>query len=374
MSNQHYWPSMTDYQEALQSPKHAFTSSQLRSGAVMENKLGLPRPICGTFASVYQLSSGSRSWAVKCFLRNTSDLHERYAKISKHLRQHLHLKYFVEFEYLEKEIRVRGELFPLVKMEWIDATQLNTFVEENLSKPRVLEQLSTQWDRLLSDLNQAKIAHGDLQHGNVLVRPNGDIRLIDYDGMWVPALEGQGSNETGHPDFQNPRRTQRDFDLDTDKFSAAVIQIAITALRLNPSLWQKYNNGDNLLFRRGDFMKSGSSLLFSDLRALRNSKINQQLDFIIDICQRRRRASNNGNRQARRGRAGNGSHVLRNEPASHPGSWINDHVGMDDEAATSQVRGPRSHTPSARGSAAPAPPPERDRGGLVRAIGRFFRS
>jgi hypothetical protein len=75
MSKPQYWPSMTDYQEALQSPKQAFSSLQLRSGAVVENKLGLPRPICGTFASVYELGSGSRRWAVKCFLRNTPDLH-----------------------------------------------------------------------------------------------------------------------------------------------------------------------------------------------------------------------------------------------------------------------------------------------------------
>ncbi len=335
MSNRRYWPSMTDYQEALQSPSLAFSSSELRLGAVVENKLGLPRPICGTFASVYELVNGRRRWAVKCFLRNTPDLHERYVKISDHLRKYRRLGYFVAFEYQEKAIRVRGELFPLVKMEWIEARQLNAFVEENLSSPRVLAKLSKHWDKLVADLRSANIAHGDLQHGNVLVRSSGDIRLIDYDGMWVPALKGQGSNETGHPDFQNPRRTQRDFHSDIDEFSAAIIQIAITALRRDKSLWKKYNNGDNLLFRRGDFLNTRNSPLIRDLRAMDDDEIRDKLDFIINTCTSGKRASRS---RSRRGKAtGDKQRVMKasittgaprkkDVPASNPGSWLSDHV------------------------------------------------
>ena len=336
MSGSHYWPSMTDYQEALQSPSLAFSSSELRKGAPVENKLGLPRPICGTFASVYELVNGHRRWAVKCFLRNTPDLHERYVKISDHLRKCRRLGYFVAFEYLEKEMRVRGELFPLVKMEWIEACQLNTFVEENLSSPRVLAKLCEHWDKLVADLRSANIAHGDLQHGNVLVRSNGDIRLIDYDGMWVPALEGQGSNEVGHPDFQNPRRTQRDFHLDIDEFSATVIQIAITALRRDKSLWEKYNNGDNLLFRRRDFLDTQNSPLITDLRAMDDDGIRDKLDFVINACTRGKRASRNGKRaserRTRQSKAtGDKQGVVESPrkegvPASNSGSWLSDHV------------------------------------------------
>lgn len=281
MANSHYWPSMTDYQEALQSPSIAFTSTKLRSGTAVENNLGLPRPICGTFASVYELVDGRRRWAVKCFLRNTPDLHERYSKISDHLRKCKRLEYFVAFEYQQEAIRVRGELFPLVKMDWIEASQLNTYIEENLFKPSAMAKLGKRWRRLVGDLKSADIAHGDLQHGNVLVRPNGDIRLIDYDGMWVPTLEGEVANETGHPDFQDPRRTQKDFNADIDEFSDAVIHIAIGALRREPTLWEKYNNGDNLLFRRDDFLNPESSSLITDLQALGDQEINEKLEFVM---------------------------------------------------------------------------------------------
>ena len=128
MSATSFWPSMVDYQEAIQSPVSAFESSELRRGTPVANKLGMPRPICGTFASVYELGSGRRRWAVKCFLRNTPDLHRRYARISDHLKKCRRLKYFATFEYQEKGIRVRGQFFPLVKMEWVEGRPLNTYI------------------------------------------------------------------------------------------------------------------------------------------------------------------------------------------------------------------------------------------------------
>ena len=330
-----YWPSMTDYQEALQSPALAFTCTELKWGTAVQNKLGLPRPICGTFASVYELVNGRRRWAVKCFLRNIPDLHERYARISEHLKKCRRLRYFVTFEYQDGAIRVRGELFPLVKMEWVEGLQLNTFVEENLSRPRALAKLRKRWDTLLADLRSAHIAHGDLQHGNVLVRPNGDLRLIDYDGMWVPTLESEQSNETGHPDFQNPGRTHRDFHSGIDEFSAAVIQIALSALRRERSLWEKYNNGDNLLFRRRDFLDPEGSPLIADLRALDDDEIRERLDFVINACTRAKQGP--GSRAARgkpagkkrgAGKASPGTEGPRRADSRAPvrASWLSDHV------------------------------------------------
>ncbi len=319
MSGSSYWPSMVDYQEALQSPRLAFTSSELRAGTPVANQLGLPRPICGTFASVYELVSGRRRWAAKCFLRNTPNLHQRYAKISDHLRNYRRLQYFVTFEYQEEGILVRGKSFPLVKMEWVEGCQLNTFIEQNLSRPRMLRKLKKRWSNLLTDLRSSHIAHGDLQHGNVIVRPNADLRLIDYDGMWVPTLDGEESNETGHPDYQNPGRTQKDFHAGIDEFSGTVIQIAICALGQERSLWEKYNNGDNILFRRQDFLSPRSSPLIADLRALGDHEIREKLEFVTEACARPKRGS--GGRAPRRKATGKAD-----PPASTPASWLSDYV------------------------------------------------
>jgi serine/threonine protein kinase len=274
---------MTDYQEAVQVPSAAFSGPELQRGVPVMNKLGLPRPICGQFASVYELEHAGNRWAVKCFLRNIPDLHSRYARISQHLSA-CSLPYFVTFEYQQKGIRVRGNPYPLVKMEWVEGLGLNHFIERNLSNANVMAALEQDWLKLLEDLQAVNVAHGDLQHGNVLVTADGSLRLIDYDGMWVPKLKGQKSNEVGHPDYQSPLRTERDFHADIDGFAGDVIHVAIRALAAQPQLWAKYNNGDNLLFRRQDFVNPGSSPLFAEVRALGDDEIAEKVDDLIRAC------------------------------------------------------------------------------------------
>ncbi len=363
MSQSSYWPSMVDYQEAVQSPDRAFASWELRPCTAVADRLGLPRPICGTFASVYELASGRRRWAVKCFLRNIPDLHQRYAKISDHLKKCRRLGYFVTFEYQEEGIRVRGQWFPLLKMEWVEGVQLNTFVERNLLRPRVLKKLKKSWVKLLADLRSADIAHGDLQHGNVLVRPNGELRLIDYDGMWVPRLAGEKSNETGHPNFQNPARTQQDFHAGIDEFSDAVIQIAISALAKERNLWDKYNNGDNLLFRRQDFLDPEGSPLIADLRALREPESREKLEFVVKACARHGKAPAKKPGAAKK-RPRTAEPRKPDPPASAPASWLSDYVeeyGAAAEPASSTQTAPPHGAPAAA-SAAPAG------GGLLRSL------
>jgi hypothetical protein len=274
---------MTDYQEAVQAPSACFADPELKGGTPVLNKLGLPRPICGQFASVYELQNGSARWAVKCFLRNIPDLHSRYAKIAAHLEK-CGLPYFVTFEYLQKGVRVQGKFFPIVKMEWVEGFTLNEYVEMTLSDRNALRDLEERWLTLLGDLRSVRVGHGDLQHGNVLVDEDGNLRLIDYDGMWVPKLKGHKSNETGHPDFQSPLRTERDFNGEIDQFAGDVIHVAIRALARDPKLWQRYNNGDNLLFRRQDYLDPFESTLIADVKSMGDDEIRAKLGDLIEAC------------------------------------------------------------------------------------------
>lgn len=345
MSTPKYWPSMSDYQEAVQAPKLCFTDGNLASAAPVMNKLGLPRPICGQFASVYELEQGGHRWGVKCFLRNIPDQHSRYAKISAHIGKQSH-PYFMVFEYQQKGIRVRGQLFPIVKMDWIEGLALNNFIENNLSNKTALEELEARWVTLLEDLQSVQIAHGDLQHGNVLVADDGTLRLIDYDGMWVPKLKGQQSHETGHPNFQSPLRTGKDFDLSIDQFAGELIQIAIRAVGQKPDLWKKYNNGDNLLFKQQDFMDTNGSTLFGDLRALGDPEIDGRLDGLIAAC----------GGKARRGasRFFKPKRAKKAAPPSDPaasGGWKKPAAPPPPKAKPQPVAAPRAAAP------AKAPPP-----------------
>ena len=179
---------------------------------------------------------------------------------------------------------IRGHYFPIVRMEWVNGLPLNHFIEKNLSKRSVLERLEQDWATLLSDLRSVEVAHADLQYSNVLVMPDGKMRLIDYDGMWVPQLDGEGSHEVGHPDYQNPLRTGQDFHSELDDFAGDVIQIALRALSRKPKLWEKYNTGENMLFRRSDYLDPPNAELFDDLRELGDDEINEWLDGLIDAC------------------------------------------------------------------------------------------
>lgn len=153
-------------------------------------------------------------------------------------------------------------------MEWIDGIPLDVFIVKHLNDSTRLEQLAQAWMSMMAELKQGHVVHGDLQHGNILVGKDGRLRLIDYDGMFVPALRGLVSNEEGHRNYQHPQRTGRHFGPGIDSFSAWVIFISISALAVDPTLWKSLNGGDEcLLFRRADFENPGRSKVLQAMEA-----------------------------------------------------------------------------------------------------------
>src|SRR5262249_39290963 len=116
------------------------------------------------------------------------------------------------------------------------------------------------------------VAHCDLQHGNVLLVPGSKaaslaVKLVDYDGMFVPALAGSKSGEVGHPAFQHPQRLREGtYNLEVDRFPLLLVATALRGLMVGGrKLWERYDNGDNLLFREADLRAPGESALFREL-------------------------------------------------------------------------------------------------------------
>jgi hypothetical protein len=271
------WPVSQDYNEAIQDPGASFGDPGLRDAVPVTNPLGLPVPCSGSFADVYHLRHpAGGSWAVKCFTRPVADRQERYHEISSHLRR-ARLPFTIDFTYLEEGIRVHGRWYPVVKMQWVEGLLLNQFVRDSLTKPAQLESLLKRWERMARRLREADVAHGDLQHGNVLLVPGSRttslaLKLIDYDGMFVPALAGRPAAEAGHPAYQHPQRLREaTSDPDVDRVPLLVIATALRGLIVaGPSLWQRYDNGDNLLFREADLRAPGQSALFRQLWRLQD--------------------------------------------------------------------------------------------------------
>jgi hypothetical protein len=259
------WPTPQEYNEAIQHPGLCFEDVELRSGMPDLTPLGLPRPITGNFASVYRVRA-SGDWAVRCFFREFADSGERYAAISAHLAA-ARLPHMVGFEYLQRGIRVGGTWFPVLKMQWVEGALLGDFVAQHRHDAAVIRDLANRWLEMLNRLEGRSIAHGDLQHGNVLV-VGGTLRLVDYDGMYVPALGGRISHELGHPNYQHPLRTGIHFGAGLDRFSGWIIYLSLLALQRSPDLWDDLSAGDEcLLFRRFDFEAPDRSATIARLRA-----------------------------------------------------------------------------------------------------------
>jgi len=273
------WPDLTEYHEAVQHPPKAFADPGLKAVTLELDRFGMPKPATGGNAVVYKanepggLLTFKKTWAIRCFLRPISDHAERYEAISKHLRK-VRLPYDVNFQFLKQGIQIRSNWFPIVKMQWAKGDLLHSHIEKHLGYPAVLAALRAKWAILVRHLEAAQVAHGDLQHGNILVR-GGSIQLVDYDGMWVPALSGRHATEIGHRAYQHPERSGQDYGQEIDRFSALVIYLSLAALERDVTLWERFHTGDNLIFVREDFQQSGRSAIWQQLRRIGSREIDQ---------------------------------------------------------------------------------------------------
>jgi hypothetical protein len=286
------WPMPQDFNEAVQNPATAFADADLKAGQAVVGPTGLPLPRSGNFADVYQIRTGGRDWALKCFTRPVTGLGERYQKVEEALRK-AGLPFTVGFAFLDEGIRVRGGWQPAVKMEWVDGLQLHQVVRDQAGNPKVLDALCQMWARLCKRLREAGIAHADLQHGNVLLvagaRPGSyGLKLIDYDGMYVPALANSPSGESGHANYQHPARAARQvYSPDLDRFPHLVIATALKGLaEIGPQLWERYDTGDNVLFTHEDFINPAGSGLMKELWYSNNPGLQALVGRLAIACGR----------------------------------------------------------------------------------------
>jgi predicted Ser/Thr protein kinase len=268
------WPTPQDYNETVQNPAQCFADEQLRSASAEVNLLGLPKARTGSFASVYKFSDGRKNWAVRCFLRETHDS-ARYEKLSAFLTN-CDLPHLVPFVYLQNGIKLNGVWYPMLKMEWADGETLDNYVRKNRTNTALIAQLGDKFAEMTKELKDLGMAHGDLQHGNIIVSAQNQLQLVDYDGLFVPPLAGMQSHELGHPNYQHPGRDARHFHKDLDNFSNWVIAASLGILAIDPSIGSEGHlscGDDALLFRRSDFARPQQSPAFYALEKHESAEV-----------------------------------------------------------------------------------------------------
>lgn len=262
------WPSRDDYQIAVRQPQRHIKDRRLHRTQVETGVLGMPFPRSGNFGAVYKFSSSREAYALKVFDKAQKDRQLRYKLIDEHLKRQPACANLLSFSYDEEGILVNGRWYPALVMDWAVGQTLDLFIAKSLQGADHLAngRLCRAWVDLVLGLRQRRVAHGDLQHGNILVMADGTFRLVDYDGMFVPAMrqEGLTAAEIGLPAYQHPKRHRGYFDERLDDFSALVILLSLACV--DRARWQAYHNDDNtLLVAEADLLRPEHSALLGAL-------------------------------------------------------------------------------------------------------------
>ncbi|MBK8807209.1 MAG: hypothetical protein IPO21_11420 [Bacteroidales bacterium] len=234
---------------------------------------------------VFQFEKKSTKWAFRVWHIYLQNLKVRFQKISQYLIKQK-LSYFADFIYDENGLLVNGTLVDTIRMVWLDGLLLKDFLQLNLLNKQKLLDLAKSFLEMCSELHKNKISHGDLQHGNIIIDNNGKIKLIDYDSICIPDIEGEDELVTGLKGYQHPTRlnSKNCASLKADYFSELVIYLSIIALAENPLLWNDYyvEESEVLLFDDADFTNLSQSNIYKSLISHSSNEIKVLLEILID--------------------------------------------------------------------------------------------
>ena len=266
------YPLISEYIEAIKAAEDNF--EELTNLKPVLGDDGQPVMTSGNFAVVFKMEDmkTGKFYALKCFTKEQEGRAEAYHQIADALKD-VDSPYLVSLRYLDKELFVDTEQtseteFPVLLMDWVEGKTLDKYLRENLDDKYALEMLAYRFSQLAQWLIPQPFAHGDLKPDNILVREDGTLVLVDYDGMYVPAMKGQKARELGSPDFRHPLRTENDFDEHIDDFSLVSILLSVKAVSLLPELLEQYGAKDRLLFSEKDYRNLSESRVLEALRPL----------------------------------------------------------------------------------------------------------
>ena len=254
--------SIEDYSAAIVVSKMVIAPELQGGSPVMKN--GRLLRYAGGFCVVYPYQTARRKYAVRCW-HTPVDTVQQYLKTIAGRIKGFDLPYFVDYKYCENGILTAKGPQPVVVMDWVDARPMKKYIADNLSRPSVLESLAQSFLMMTEDLHEQGISHGDLQHGNILVRPDGSLVLVDYDSLYVLGMDGIPDDIKGLQGYQHPARIRQRYRTSySDFFSELVIYTSIRTLARHPGLWCKYNLADTetMLFTEKDIQSGGSSEIF----------------------------------------------------------------------------------------------------------------
>ena len=279
------YPLISEYVRAIQDASNNL--DELAHLVPVLDDHGEPYRSSGAFAVVFKMKNEQtgKCYALKCFTEEQEGRAEAYRQIADEL-EFVDSSYITSVKYLDKEIFVDSSCeedeFPVLLMDWIDGETMETYIAENYQDNYTMAMLCYRFCKMAVWLRSQPFAHGDIKPDNIMVRPDGTLTLVDYDGMFVPAMKGQKSPTIGTKDFSHPLRTVDDFDETIDDFALASIALSLKAISLKPSLLDEYGAADRLLFSAEDYRDLSKSKVLAALQELMNDEeVNTLLSLFL---------------------------------------------------------------------------------------------
>lgn len=259
-------PSIPDYSNCIKTPALVHPEV-LNGGHPVEKGVRLIK-YAGGFCVVFPYETAARKYAVRCWHAEVSDAKRRTQIIAETLKK-TNLPYFVGFDFYEEGIMTPLGMQPIVVMDWVDAKSLKKFLAEHITESNVINEIAENFKKMVVDLHANHFSHGDLQHGNIMVKPDHSLVLVDYDSMYVPELNGMPDEIKGLVGYQHEARWKNKWVSEkADYFSELVIYLSLKALAKMPSLWNDLNMEDTetLLFSGDDIQSKGNTTIFKVLK------------------------------------------------------------------------------------------------------------
>lgn len=261
-------PSIPDYNTSIKNSA-LVRPTILRGGHPIKKGERLVK-YSGGFCVVYPYQTATKKYAVRCWHAEISEAKRRTKIIAESLKQS-NLPYFVGFDFIEEGIMTSLGIQPIVVMDWVDAQPLKSFLSKHIMETDTINEIAENFKRMVIDLHIHHFSHGDLQHGNIMVKSDCSLVLVDYDSMYVPNLKGMTDEIKGLAGYQHEGRWKNKYVSEkADYFSELIIYISLKALSKTPSLWKDLNmeNTETLLFSGDDIKSQGRSNIFKLLRTI----------------------------------------------------------------------------------------------------------
>ena len=265
------YPLISEYVKAIQDAGDNL--EQLAHLTPVLDDHGEPYRSSGAFAVVFKMQDKStgKYYALKCFTEEQQGRAEAYRQIADELDL-LDSPYITSVKYMEKELFVDSQCeedeFPVLLMDWVDGETMEAYIAANYRIQSAMLMLSYRFGKMAAWLRTQSFSHGDIKPDNIIVRPDGSLTLVDYDGMFVPSMKGSQSPTIGTKDFSHPLRTMDDFDETIDDFSLASIALSLKAISMKSTLLDIYGASDRLLFSENDYRNPSNSKVISALQEL----------------------------------------------------------------------------------------------------------